>query len=81
MSSHSKRILAWAVLSGGAPIVGLGLSEATAAAQPAPMVCQDGATVPSPTEHPGDRFLDHRRVSAAEATIAAMHSHLDLPAR
>src|ERR1700710_276172 len=49
MSSHSKRIVAWAVLAAGPPIVGQGLTEATAAAQPAPMVCQDGSTVPSPT--------------------------------
>src|SRR3954468_19510112 len=31
-------------------------------------------------EHPTNRFRDHRRVSAAETTGAAMHSHLDLPA-
>ena len=44
-----NRIVAWAVLTGGAATVGLGLAEATAAAQPAPMVCQDGGTEPTPT--------------------------------
>ncbi|ORA17074.1 hypothetical protein BST16_05245 [Mycobacterium asiaticum DSM 44297] len=37
------------VLSGGLATLSLGLTQATAAAQPAPMVCQDGSTTPSPT--------------------------------
>ncbi|WP_155772195.1 hypothetical protein [Mycobacterium asiaticum] len=49
MSSSIKQITAWVVLSGGLATLSLGLTQATAAAQPAPMVCQDGSTTPSPT--------------------------------
>ena len=49
MRTNLNRTVAWAVLAGGATVVGLGLSEAAANAQPAPMVCEDGGTRPSPT--------------------------------
>ncbi len=43
------RIVAGALLSGGVAVAGLGLAAATAHAQPAPMVCQDPNSGPSPT--------------------------------
>jgi hypothetical protein len=44
-----QQIAAWTVLSAGAPLLGWGLTETTAQAQPAPMVCEDGGTKPTPT--------------------------------
>lgn len=44
-----KRIMAWVILSGGFATVSLAVTEATADAQPSPMVCQDPTSGPSPT--------------------------------
>jgi hypothetical protein len=46
---HMKRMLVGALLSGGFAVAGLGLATGTGQAQPAPMVCQDPSTGPSPT--------------------------------
>lgn len=65
-TSHKmKRVLAGAVLSGGVAVVGLGLATGIGHAQPAPMVCQDGGTVPTPTNSctyqwcPGSPVMKH----------------------
>ena len=47
--SQSERIVAGALLSGGVAVAGLGLAALPAHAQPAPMVCQDPNSGPSPT--------------------------------
>lgn len=44
-----KRITTWAMLSGAAATLGLGLTEATAGADPSPMVCPDPNSPPSTT--------------------------------
>jgi len=46
---YLKPIIAGALLSGGLALAGVGLAADTAHADPAPMVCQDGGTRPSPT--------------------------------
>ena len=46
---YLKPITAGVLLSGGLALAGVGLAADTAHADPAPMVCQDGGTMPSPT--------------------------------
>lgn len=60
-----NRILTGAVLSGGLAVAGWGLAAGSAQATPAPMVCQDGGTVASPTNSctyqwcPGSPVMRH----------------------
>jgi hypothetical protein len=62
---YLTRIVAGALLSGGVAVGGAGLAAGMAHAQPAPMVCQDPGSPPSPTNSctyqwcPGSPVLKH----------------------